>query len=132
MSLSWPNTYALSTLYFCVLVMLTFNELIYPEVGRRLLEIRKGRFTQEQLSEALAERGVQLKRASIANIEKGKQRVMLHTLYEIAEVLKVDVAKLLPTIAEVRGINGKQSSETAEVAWAKDLTKKATQSEGGR
>lgn len=111
--------------------MLTFDDLIYPEVGRRLLEIRKGKLTQEQLAEALAGRGVQLKRASIANIEKGKQRVMLHVLYEIAEVLKVDVSKLLPTISEVRGTNGRQNNETADIAWAKDLTKKATQTEGG-
>ncbi len=110
--------------------MLTFDELIYPEIGRRLLEIRKGKYTQEQLAEALAVRGVQLKRASIANIENGKQRVMLHILYEIAELLKVDISKLLPTIAEVRGTSGKQKNETADVAWAKELTKKATQIEG--
>jgi len=132
MWLSWLISTILSTLYFCVLVMLTFDELIYPEIGRRLLEIRKGKYTQEQLAEALAVRGVQLKRASIANIENGKQRVMLHILYEIAELLKVDISKLLPTIAEVRGTNGKQKNETADVAWAKDLTKKATQTEGER
>ena len=110
--------------------MLTFDKLIYPEVGRRLLEIRKGRYTQEQLAEALAERGIQLKRASIANIENGKQRVMLHSLYEIAELLKVEISMLLPSIAEIRGTNGKQNNEAADVAWARNLTERATQNEG--
>ena len=111
--------------------MLTFDEVIYPEIGRRLLEARKGRFTQEQLADALAQRGVQLKRASIANIEKGKQRIMLHILFEIAEILGVEVSSLLPTIAQMRGANGKQSGSTADIAWATSVAKKATQTKGG-
>ena len=35
-------------------------------------------------------------RASIANIESGKQRVMAHTLAQLAEVLQSDVRDLIP------------------------------------
>ncbi|BAM93157.1 XRE family transcriptional regulator [Bradyrhizobium oligotrophicum S58] len=31
-----------------------------------------------------------LTRASLANIEKGRQKIMLHQIYKIAEVLQVD------------------------------------------
>ena len=38
-----------------------------------------------------------LTRASIANIETGRQRIPLHHLYGLARALKVDVHALLPT-----------------------------------
>lgn len=106
--------------------MLTFGDLIYPEIGKRLLALRKGKFTQEQLAEELEKRGLSLKRASIANIEKGKQRIMLHALYEIAEVMGVEVCELLPSIKEVRGNSSKQKGDSAEIAWAKGLTRQVT------
>ena len=44
-------------------------------------------------------RAVGLSRASIANIETGRQRIPLHHLYSLARVLKVDVHALLPAPA---------------------------------
>jgi transcriptional regulator with XRE-family HTH domain len=41
---------------------------------------------------------VGLSRASIANIETGRQRIPLHHLYRLARALKVDVNALLPTL----------------------------------
>ena len=69
-------------------------EGIYPELGRRIQQLRVGRhFTQEQL-------GAQLQppvtRASIANIESGKQRLLVHTLLQLAHLLMVSVEELLP------------------------------------
>ena len=37
-----------------------------------------------------------LSRASIANIETGRQRIPLHHLYQLAQALKIDVYALLP------------------------------------
>lgn len=63
----------------------------YEEVGRLIAEARRDRLTQEELAKR-----VSLTRTSITNIEKGRQRVMLHTLAQIAEVLGVSVSALLP------------------------------------
>jgi len=55
-------------------------------------EIRQAtRLTQVMIA---AETG--LSRQSIANIEKGRQRFMLHTLCDIARALGVDPSSLLP------------------------------------
>jgi transcriptional regulator with XRE-family HTH domain len=43
---------------------------------------------------------VGLSRASIANIETGRQRIPLHHLYTLARALKVDVYALLPTLTD--------------------------------
>lgn len=47
--------------------------------------------TQERLAEL-----VSLTRTSITNVEKGRQKLLLHTLAEIAGALEVDLASLLP------------------------------------
>ena len=100
----------------------TIDTLLYAEVGKRLRNLRKGRFTQQELSERLHTRGIDLKRASIANIERGRQRIMLHALYELAEVLDTDIHALLPTLAELKGHSSHSTVDTAEVSWARELT----------
>lgn len=68
------------------------DDRIYRIFGSRLRELRdeKG-VTQEQLAKR-----VDLSRTSITNIEKGRQRVMLHQLVELAEALESDVSDLMP------------------------------------
>ena len=66
---------------------------LYREVGQRIRRFRKAaRRTQEQLA---AQIGVS--RASIANIEAGRQNFMLHYIYAIADALELDTpVSLLP------------------------------------
>ena len=66
---------------------------LYKELGQRVKERRKSiDLTQEQLSTQIG-----ISRASIANIEAGRQLVFVHHLFAIAQVLGVDsVAMLLP------------------------------------
>lgn len=66
----------------------------YSQVGQliRIERERKG-ISQEELG-----RRVQLTRTSITNIENGRQRLLIHTLWAIANQLKVDFSKLLPSI----------------------------------
>lgn len=66
----------------------------YQEVGRKILRARKGRMTQEDLGER-----VSLTRTSITNIEKGRQKILLHTLVDIAGALGIAPATLLPDTA---------------------------------
>lgn len=62
-------------------------------LGRRIQQLRKQRgLTQEELGARLAP---QLSRASIANIESAKQRVLAHSLAQIAESLEVSPDDLM-------------------------------------
>jgi transcriptional regulator with XRE-family HTH domain len=69
-------------------------EPFYVELGRR---IQKRRSAQGMSQEAL---GRELKppvtRASIANIESGQQRVLAHTLVQLAKALEVELMELIP------------------------------------
>jgi transcriptional regulator with XRE-family HTH domain len=70
------------------------SESFYQEVGRRIREARRRRkppLTQEGLANL-----VSLTRTSITNVEKGRQKFLLHTFMDIAAVLQVDPAALLP------------------------------------
>src|SRR5436190_13696447 len=72
---------------------MVYEEAFYEDVGCLIREERKGqKFTQERLADAAS-----LSRVSITNIESGKQRVPLHTLVDIADVLNVPVERLIPS-----------------------------------
>jgi transcriptional regulator with XRE-family HTH domain len=65
----------------------------YEEVGRRLRRARlDAGLTQQELAEQ-----VELSRASIANIEAGRQQFPLHALILFARALKVKPASLMPS-----------------------------------
>lgn len=65
-------------------------ESCYDRVGHgiRFYRCRAG-LTQGDIASQL-----DITRASVANIEMGRQRVQLHTLVRIAEILRVDVCAL--------------------------------------
>lgn len=69
------------------------SERLYVLLGRKLERQRRvANLSQTQLAQRCG-----LARGSIANIESGNQRVTLHTLWLIAEVLGIDAQTLLPT-----------------------------------
>jgi transcriptional regulator with XRE-family HTH domain len=69
-------------------------EPFYTNLGRRIQDLRATRgVTQEELGSRLEPK---MTRASIANIESGKQRVYAHTLIEIARALDTSLHELLP------------------------------------
>lgn len=64
---------------------------IYQEVGRNIRRLRKeAGHTQARLS---GQAGIS--RASLANIEAGRQQILVHHLYAIANALQLDSPKLL-------------------------------------
>lgn len=69
------------------------SDEIYESIGR-LVRVRriKLRLTQDDLAQRIG-----LKRTSITNIEKGRQKIQVHTLYELAAALEVDPPALVPT-----------------------------------
>jgi transcriptional regulator with XRE-family HTH domain len=65
---------------------------LYETVGRRIRDTRKiAKLTQEGLAAR-----VNLTRTSVTNIEKGRQKLLLHTLFDLAAAMKVPVAQLMP------------------------------------
>ena len=68
------------------------RQKLYEAVGRRVREARKAaKLTQESLASR-----VSLTRTSVTNIEKGRQKLLLHTLFDLASVMKVPVNQLIP------------------------------------
>jgi transcriptional regulator with XRE-family HTH domain len=84
---------------------------IYREFGAK---VRKSRNAVELTQDVLAER-VGLSRTSITNIESGRQKILLHQFFLLAEALSVSPQALLPTT---------QPKKQIEQALPKDLSRK--------
>lgn len=69
------------------------SDQVYELIGRL---VRARRTKLELTQEDLAQR-VGLKRTSITNIEKGRQKIQVHTLFELATALEVDPSALVPS-----------------------------------
>ena len=78
--------------------MADFDEL-YRELGRRIRQARE-RNCEGLSQDALAKR-LGISRASIVNIEAGRQRAPLHLLWQIAELLGTDLTSLIPRSEEL-------------------------------
>src|SRR6266850_4220472 len=65
------------------------DDLFYRELGRRIRALR----TEHGLTQAGL--GLRLEppvtRAAIANVENGKQRVLAHTLVQLAQIFRVEI-----------------------------------------
>jgi transcriptional regulator with XRE-family HTH domain len=72
----------------------TAPEPVYLEIGNRIERLREAKgLSQSELARRLRKCG--LGRAAVSNIESGRQRLMLHVLLEIAEVLEVSPGAIL-------------------------------------
>lgn len=88
---------------------------LYLLVGRRAIARRKAlKVTQEEVAKRMG-----ISRASLANMELGRQRLLVHQLYELAKALKLDGPEdLLPKIVSssrggfARPISGADLSES--------------------
>lgn len=66
---------------------------LYLTIGQNVREIRHLRHMNQGRLASL----IGLNRTSITNLEKGRQRVPLDTLFDIAVVLQIPLSRLLPT-----------------------------------
>jgi transcriptional regulator with XRE-family HTH domain len=74
------------------------SEAFYAALGQRVRAVREQQsLTQTQLGTRLVP---PVTRASIANVEAGKQRILAHTLVQIARVLRTPLDQLVPAYAE--------------------------------
>lgn len=76
------------------------GKLLYQEVGSRIKHARGPR-KQQEIADAVG-----LSRTSITNIEQGRQKILLHTLFEIASALKVAPQELLPDLDQAVPVEG--------------------------
>jgi transcriptional regulator with XRE-family HTH domain len=68
------------------------RDAFYAELGDKIRRARKSSgLTQQALASLIS-----LTRVSVTNIEMGRQKLMLHTLFDIAGALKVEPCDLLP------------------------------------
>lgn len=75
---------------------------LYAALGSRIRELRESEDGRKRMTQAELAQQVGLERTSITNIEKGSQKVPLHVLYRLCEVLKVDVLSVLPKLSDVQ------------------------------
>lgn len=81
--------------------MLTKKEqdLFYKATGDLIKIARnKSKISQEKLAKELGF----VSRISIVHIESGKQKVQMHTLIELADLLSVSIDKLTPTLESIK------------------------------
>jgi transcriptional regulator with XRE-family HTH domain len=72
------------------------QELFYINLGQAIRTARsKMKISQEQLAQQL-----KLSRVSIVNIEKGRQKVQVHTLLQIGKFLGISIDHLLNSSGE--------------------------------
>ena len=65
---------------------------VYPEIGKRIAQRRKALGnTQEWLAPQVG-----LSRTSLANIERGRQKILVHQLLAFASALDLEPTELLP------------------------------------
>ena len=89
---AYPCTHNLNLVQALMATTMINEESFYVDVGKLICAARKKqKMTQESLGNAIS-----LTRTSITNIERGRQKLLLHTLAKIADVLGVAIAQLLP------------------------------------
>jgi len=69
---------------------------LYIIIGEKIKKYRQ-KYSQEELAEK-----IHLSRASVANIETGRQHPTIETLWDIASALNIDPHILLPSLEEVK------------------------------
>jgi transcriptional regulator with XRE-family HTH domain len=70
------------------------NELLYQAVGEKIRYIRER--SSPKLSQAQLAARLGVSRASVVNIEAGRQHAPLHVLWQIAEILGIELSFLIP------------------------------------
>ena len=76
--------------------MTDFDE-VYRVLGRKIRQMRDG----QHLSQDVLAQRLGISRASMVNIEVGRQRAPLHLLWQIAELLESRLTDLIPTPEEL-------------------------------
>lgn len=70
---------------------------VYEVIGRNIRHARENcGLSQEKLAKLLS-----LNRTSVTNIEKGRQRILVHMLFQVSAALSIPMLELLPRDSEI-------------------------------
>lgn len=91
---------------------------IYQIIGNKIKEFRnKAELSQKKLAENIG-----LKRITLINMEKGKQKIPLDILYLIANIFSLQIFSLLPTDEEIKKIIYEKKEKKFDSLSEKDLS----------
>lgn len=89
---------------------------VYAMTGSRIREARKRRsWNQADLADEIG-----LTRSSIANVEAGRQKLLLHGLLRIAVALDVPAESLLPSTHDLEGDSPSAEPSTPDLSGQSD------------
>ena len=97
-----------------------FDDL-YRELGRKIRQARERQ--NQKFSQGALARRLGISRASMVNIEAGRQRAPLHLLWQIAESLETDLTLLIPGRDEMLATSHKVEIESAMMKQIEDFAK---------
>jgi transcriptional regulator with XRE-family HTH domain len=100
------------------------NSNLFEIIGLKIKNFRENKkMSQTELGD-----NVGLTRSSVANIESGRQKVQIDTLYNIAQTLEVEIQDLLPKLVELTSddtelfnINYDKDLQEEEIDWLKKI-----------
>lgn len=105
---------------------LTDQEHLYRAIGAKIREVRK----EKQMKQETLALSIGLTRTSLANIEGGRQRFLLHTLFDIARTLDVTGEELLvgrsPILNEIDKNLARNVKEPGSLAFFERTMRSAT------
>lgn len=100
--------------------MADFDDL-YRELGRKIRQARER--SKEKVSQEALARRLGVSRTSMVNIEAGRQHAPLHLLWQIAELLGMDLTLLIPSREEMLATSKQAELEKAMIKQIEDLAK---------
>jgi transcriptional regulator with XRE-family HTH domain len=89
------------------------HDLLYQAIGERIAKARR----TTELSQARLAVKVGVTRASIVNIECGRQRAPLHLLWQIATAFEIEPARLIPSVRELAARDAPVQLDATVVAY---------------
>lgn len=79
---------------------MTDTNVLFQRIGEKIGELRKHRkLTQKELAIS-----IDINRATLSNIESGRQQLTLTLLYKIAKALEAEIYIFLPSMMELNAI----------------------------
>lgn len=75
------------------------SERLYLSIGEAMRRIREAQ--SPYMSQGALGKILDLKRTSITNIERGKQKPTLETLYRFCEHFRIQISELIPQVSDV-------------------------------
>jgi DNA-binding XRE family transcriptional regulator len=97
-----------------------FDDL-YRELGRKIRQARERQ--SHKLSQGALAQKLGISRASMVNIEAGRQRAPLHLFWQIAELLQSDLTMLIPSRDEMLATSNKVELENAMMKQIEEFAK---------